>query len=897
MIICFILCLFQWQQRVSYKIEANLNTEEHSLKAVEYLTYYNKSPYRLETLYIHLYASAYKNKNTVYAQESKRMRDYYFIDAKDSERGYINIENIYHNNDSLQFEINETIMSIPLNQRLESGDSITLKIESYLKIPKQFSRLGFQPGHYEMVQWYPKICVFDEDGWHLDTYHAIGEFYGEFGCFDVEIELPGNYVVAATGERVDPKDKEFLDSLIINKKKIDMGERKTVRFLAENVHDFAWVCDPDFFVKKYENDSIDIFVFYLKQNEKSWKNAGVYAVDAVKRYNEWYGKYPYKNLSIVNGYNPAGDGMEYPTLVIIRPNEHWFTRFFEMVIIHEIGHQWFYGVLGSNELEETWLDEGFTTYTEIRYFEDKYGKENSLIKLPLVPQLSSRYYHKFTHYITQTNCLEKPVLTPAYEFIDMPIAYMNSSYSKPALFLFNLEGILGKEKFDKILKRYFQEYKFKHPKTEDFIRICEEESGQDLKPIFNGFLNSTEFCDWRVKEIKKNKVQIENTGKIHMPVDVLIEGDSGTKIVRIDGGAKFETIIIPEYNRIKKVIIDPYGYSLEPNHWNNHHPRKIEIKPILNLPSFDSYQILFLPYLWHAPYDGFTTGLYLFGSEFIDFNFIKGRHQWTAGCIYGFRSKNLYPAFSYQTPIIFKKGRRSRIAFAGSNSNGEDKLRFSFINNFDTPFSLTPQIELKHTFAYYNLKSYAPVDTIDWDLGRHIVFANNFNFKYLDWEINAGLSLSNKIIGSERNYARTTLEIEKQVATFIPFNIRFFAGRVFGNVPIQEKLFLSGALRISMLPDIIFGQAGYWSPQEHIHIPGDGNMRGYQALHIKSNQMYCINLEFPNESPIRIFTDFGYYDDYAFDIGARLVIGPLSFNLPFYTLSDDPWKLRWSIGF
>lgn len=897
MIICLALCLFQWQQRVSYKIEARLNTEEQSLKAVEYLTYYNKSPHSLETLYVHLYANAYKDENTVYAQESKRMRDYYFIDAKDSERGYIDIENIYHNNDSLQFEINETIMSIPLNQLLKSGDSITLKIESYLKIPKQFSRLGFQPDHYEMVQWYPKICVFDEDGWHLDTYHAIGEFYGEFACFDVEINLPGDYVVAATGERVDSLDKEFLDSLIINKKKIEVDERRTVRFFAENVHDFAWVCDPDFLVKKYEVDSIDIFVFYLKHNEKNWNNAGVYAVDAVKRYNEWYGMYPYKTLSIVNGYNPAGDGMEYPTLIIIRLSENWYTRFFEMVIIHEIGHQWFYGVLGSNELEETWLDEGFTTYTEIRYFEDKYGKENSLIKLPLVPSLPSRYYYKFTYYITQTNYIEKPVLTPAYEFIDTPIAYMNSSYSKPALFLFNLEGVLGKEKFDIILKRYFHEYKFTHPKTRDFIRICEEESEQDLKQIFDGFLNSTEFCDWRIKQVKKNKVQIENAGNIQMPVDVFLEGDSETEIIRIDGKAKIETISLSESEKIKKVVIDPYGYSLEPNYWNNYYPRKIEIKPILSLPSFDSYQILFLPYLWYGNYDGITTGLYLFGSEFIDYDFVKGRHQWTGGCVYGTKSKNFYPAFSYQTPIIFKKGMRTRIAFAGSNSNREDKLRFAFINNFDTPFSLTPQIELKHTFAYYYLKSYDPVDSIDWDLGRHIVFTNHFNFKYQNWEVNADLHLSNKIIGSDRNYARATLEIKKEIEAFIPFNIRFFAGRVFGDAPTQDKLFLSGALRISMLADLVFGQAGYWSPQEHLHIPGDGNMRGYQTRHIKSDQMYCVNLEFPDNSPIRIFSDFGYYDDYAFDVGARLVIGPLSFNLPFYTLSDDPWKMCWSIGF
>lgn len=899
MAIYFIFFILQWQQKVSYKIRANLNTEEHSLKTVEHLTYYNNSPYSLETLYIHLYPNAYKNENTVYAQETKKMGNYDLIKAKESECGYIEVESVI-SGDSLQFKVDGTMMTVTLNQPLNSGDSITLDIKSYLKIPKQFSRLGFSRDHYELVQWYPKICVFDEDGWHLDTYHAIGEFYGEYGYFDVEINLPADYVVAATGERIDPEDKEFLDSLIITSKKVDMGERKTVRFFAENVHDFAWVCDPDFSVKRYEVDSINIFVFYLKHNEKKWRNAGTYAIDAVKRYNQWYGKYPYKNLSVVDGYYQGG--MEYPNLIIVGPGEDRFTRLFETIIIHEIGHQWFYGILGSNEMDEPWLDEGFTTYTEIRYFENKYGKKNSFIKLPLIPPLKQRYKHKLVYYITQTNCLEKPILTPSYEYTDIPIAYVNSAYSKPALLLFSLEGILGKERFDRVLKRYFQEYRFKHPKTEDFIRICEEVSGKNLKSFFHSYLNSTDFCDWSIKKVAGNKVDIENKGNIQMPFDVLVEAESGANVFTVDTKEKVYTIVLPESSgKIKKVVIDPYGYSLEPNYWNNHYPRRITIRPIFSLPSFNSYQILFLPYLWYGSYDGITTGLYLFGAEFVDFDFIKGGHQWTAGCTYGTRSKNFYPGFSYQTPIIFKKGMRTRVMLKGSDSNGEDKLRFGFINTFSIPFSRAPRIELTNTLAYYKLYSYFSVDSIDWDFGRSVIFDNHFNFKYLRWEIDMGLSLSNQIIGSEWDYFRTTLAIKKEVEAFVPFNIRFFAGRVFGNAPTQERLYLSGALRISMLADIIFGQAGDLSPQGHIHIPGDGNMRGYQTLHIKSDQMYCINVEFPSKIPVRIFTDFGYcfgyYDEYVFDVGARLIIGPISFNFPFYILSDEPWKLRWSIGF
>jgi len=895
MTLCLLLSIFQWQQQVSYTVKAHLDTEEHSLKACEYLTYYNNSPYTLETLYVHLYANAFKSKNTVYAQEAKRLGYYSFINTGESERGYIDIENIISEGDSLRFEINETIMAIILNQPVKSGDSTALKIDYYLKIPTTFSRIGYSGNHYEMVQWYPKICVLDEDGWHLEPYHALGEFYGEYGCFDVAINLPGDYVVAATGERVDEKDKQFIDSLRMSDKKIVLGERKEVRFRAENVHDFAWVCDPDYLVKKCTVDSIDIYVFYLRHHEKQWKNVATYAMDAVKRYNQWYGKYPYKNLSVVDGY--FRDGVEYPNLVIIGIEEDPFTRLFELVIIHEIGHQWFYGVLGSNEMDEAWLDEGFTTYTEIRYLEDKYGKNSSLLKWSFLPPISRRYYHKLVYYVMQTNQLEKPVLTPAYEFLDVPFAYMNSAYSKPALFLFNLEGILGRERFDRILKRYFKEYKFKHPKTKDFISICEKESGQDMKSLFSQILNSTDFCDWSVKKVVGNRVEIENKGNLLVPVDVFVEAEAGAHVFRIGGPQKVHTIVLPEASgSIKKVTIDPYGYSLEPNHWNNYYPRRFEIRPFFNVPSFDSYRVFYLPYLWYGAYDGVTIGLYLFGAEFVDFDFVKGRHQWTFGTIYGIRSKKFYPGFTYQTPIIFKKGMRTRIHVEGSNSNDEDKLGAGLIYNLGIPFSQGPQSELKATLSYRKLNSYRSTDPIDWDFGRNIVFENYFKYKYLDWQLSFGLSFTHEIIGSDWSYVKTTAEIKKEIETFIPFNMRLFAGRIFGSAPTQEKLFLSGALRISLLADLLFSQKGYFSAQEHIHIPGDGNMRGYQTLHIKSDKLYCINLEFPSKSPIRFFTDFGYYGDYAFDVGVSIVLGPVSFNFPFYILSDEPWKFRWSIG-
>lgn len=894
MVVFSIYFLFGWQQRVSYEIKADLDTEEHSLRAIEYLTYYNNSPCSLDTVYIHLYANAYKDGHTIYAQERRRLGDSDFLKAEQA-RGNIRIEHITEGEDSLRYVIDGSIMAVDLGQSLSPGDSITLTIESLLKIPELSSRLGYHAHHYEMVHWYPKVCVFDECGWHRDDYHALGEFYGEYGDYRVELTVPGDYVVAATGERTDPHDKKFIDALVSRSGKIDMGERKLVKFFAEDVHDFAWVCDPNFLVEQHEVDGILLSVFYLRQNKKKWRNAGVYAMEALKRFNEWYGQYTYRNLSVVNGYSHGGT--EYPQLIIIGPGEDQFTRLFEITIIHEIAHQWFYGIVGSNEVDEAWLDEGFSTYSEIRYCEDRYGKDNSLFKLPFIPSLSRRYYYKVIYYLNQTNFLEVPILTPAYKYIDVPISYINSAYAKPALFLFNLEGILGRRRFDSVLKKYIQDYTFKHPRTEDFIRVCEGESGQNLRLLFSQFLYTTDFSDWSVKRVGGNSAEIENKGALQIPVDVFVEADSGAHVFRVQPEKKSHVITMPSSaGTIRKVVIDPYGYSLESNYWNNYYPRKLSIKPIFRFPSFDAYQIFYLPYIWYGNYDGVTTGLYLFGAQFADFDFVKGSHQWIAGCTYGIKSKNFYPGFSYQTPILYRRGMRTRVMFRGSNSHGENKLGGGIMMNLGIPFSLMQSIGLTHSLSYFELRSYSSVDSSDWELGRNIILDNRFSYRYKTWNIHCGLAFSNKTIGSEFEYLKTSCEINKEMKAFIPFTVRLFAGRIFGNAPNQEKFYLSGALRISILADLIFGQGGYFSPQNHLHMRGDGNMLGYKTLHIKSDELYCINLELPAQYPLRLFADYGYYGEYAVDFGAKVVLGPISFNFPLYTKTDEPWSLRWSIG-
>ncbi len=888
MIYCIVLALCAWQQQVSYKIEADLDTGAKKLSAIEYFCYYNNSPTVLETIYMHLYPNAYKDANTAYSHETAYLPGKKFRDADPETRGFINISSVTSEVSQVDYKMDTTILSIILDQPLNPGDSIQIIIEFEIKLPKIFSRFGYRDEHYEFVQWYPKACVFDQQGWHLDTYHAIGEFYGEYGDYDIIINLPVDYVVAATGMQRPAHDDGKLT--------IYKGNQKTVRFIANNVHDFAWVCDPDFLTKEIKADHVEVTVFFRRKNRNKWRNVDIYTIGAICRFNRWFGKYPYPRLSIVEGMSPMS-GMEYPMLIIINESDDPLTRMSELCIAHEIAHQWFYGALGFNEMDEAWLDEGLATYAENRYFEDRYGKNGTIFKTNLFPYFSRRYYNMVLYYITQTNGLERPVSEPAYELYKEPIAYLNNAYSKPALFLTNLESYMGRETFERVIQTLYARFKFKHPKTDDFIDVCEEVSGLELDSVFHYFLNSTEFCDWDIEKISENKVTIKNNGKWLMPTEVLVRTNNGAQMFYLDGSGNRQTFSIGDTgDPIRGVTIDPNNNCIDINRWNNHYPVRVSIKPYLQFPSFDSYQILVLPYPWYGTDDGITLNLYLFGAWFVDYDFLKGRHQWLTGFSYGTKSRNVSTSVNYQTPLVFTKHWRMRINLKGSQNWWKENVNIGFSHNIGVAFTQGSKFEINNNVDYFNLDTLAAVDTIDWELGRVITVNNHIKFIGGSNEVNFNIQAAHKCIGSDYEFIKASLAFKKEVKALVPFSLRLFGGYVIGNAPLQDNFFLSGALRITMIPDLIFGPKGYFSPQKHIHIPGDGNMRGYQTMHIKSSRMMALNLEFPSRWFLRAFADIGWYDQWVWDAGVRVVLGPISFNVPLY-VKDEGWRVNWSIGF
>ncbi len=931
-IIIPLILSFSWQQEVDYKINIELDTAQHKIYGSELLKYFNNSPDTLPELWLHLYPNAYRDRNSVWAKEEEKMKNFSFSLARVKDRGYISIESLLVDTAALGYEINDTKMRVLLNRPLQPGDSTILKINFIIKIPKIFSRLGHKDTHYEIVQWYPKICVYDKTGWHNDNYHAVGEFYGEFGNYDVSITLPVEFVVGATGEMVEPlAEIRYLDSFAISGAKLDSlkkrgkikctyrkgGYNKTVRYLATDVHDFAWVADKKYVLiqKTYDSTTINILCF---EKDREWRLAADYAYDALKYYSRWYGKYPYKNLTVARGY--FGGGMEYPNLVIIGTSGSPIIRSLEFIIMHEIGHQWFYGLLATNETDEAWLDEGINTFSEIRYLEAKYGPEGNILKTKLLPPLGQRKYHQFVYYVTATNGLEKPILTKSFEFTDepMPVAYASAAYSKPGLMMYMLKNHVGDETFDRIMQRYFEEYKFHHPATADFIKIAESASDQDLSFFFAPWLRTIDYCDYAIKKVHRLKtnthVIVERKGNIIMPVEVLIETKNGPQYLQVITGDSIMTTVVfsAPGSKVKRVAIDPDGKLLEIDRWNNYYPRKIEIKPIFDFPSFEAYQIFFGPWASYNQKAGITLSSWFQGRRFVDYDFLLGRHQWHFSLDYRPKIRDFGFSVNYQTPLCFSKNIKTRFnadivdGLWEFNTGGQIKTKIA-------PSAFYPDFHEFYTgVEFLKIKNLDYVDNRDFELGNNTTAKLGHKYKFkqrvIRGETDFYIQSGKRFAAGEYNFEKIAGLIISNftINRFFKIDWRFFAGFIQGNAPIQDEFFLSGSNRLAGINSLLFDHLGTFSPQEHLHIDGGGNLVGYYGRHIHCARIIALNLN-PSlfKFPITPLFNAGYIDvatvpdtsGLYMDAGIKAKVGPIVGYFPIWINRPEPGennlKLRW----
>ena len=668
--ICFLLLGVSYaqdyfQQEVNYKMEVTLDDVNHEITAYQEIDYHNNSKSSLDTLYFHLWPNAYKNTETSLAKQILKDGQTNFEYAKENDRGYIDQLDFKINGKRVDWEYwkgNQDIAILLLNRTLKPGTSIKISTPFHVKIPLGvYSRLGHLGESYQMTQWYPKPAVFDVNGWKPINYLSQGEFYSEYGAYDVSITLPKNYVVGATGDLQNTNEIAWLDSLSdlglekystieskeevkedqeVNKSaKVTISietktpdgklgdfpesdkEFKTIRYTQSRVHDFAWFADKRFNVLSGEvtlpntGKTVKTWAMFTNRHDEYWKEAIEYINDGLYYYSKWNGDYPYKQCTAVDGALTAGGGMEYPNVTVIGSVKS--ARSLETVIVHEVGHNWFFGILGSNEREFPWMDEGINSFNEYRYIKTKYPRKTILTERVMNSGLGKLagfkdYKHREENYLMY--------LLNAREGLDQacglhscshtPTNYGLMVYTKTALAFEYLQAYLGEEELDQAMRNYFEEWKFKHPQPKDIKASLEKYTQKDLSWFFDDLINTTKKIDYSISKVKTDgnnvNVELKNKGNLEGPISISsfvgdrlistkwVEGFHGKKSINIKGSELNNFVLdhshsIPEINRqnnfynTKSIFpkIEPLDIDLL---WSLEQPSKTQlfISPYLN---------------------------------------------------------------------------------------------------------------------------------------------------------------------------------------------------------------------------------------------------------------------------------------------------------------------------
>ena len=924
-----------FQQEVNYQISVKLNDNNHSLTAFEKIKYINNSDQKLEFIYFHLWPNAYKNKKTALSKQFLNQNKTAFYFAKDSELGFIDSLNFKVNNQSIKWEydkLNPDICKLILNTALLPKDSIEISTPFFVKIPSaKFSRLGHSEQAYFITQWYPKPAVFDNEGWHPMPYLDQGEFYSEFGSFEVNITLPENYLLCATGNRVNAEaELDFLNSKIIESQEklkniipsetnmnfpVSALKFKTITFKQNQIHDFAWFADKRFLVLKGEvvlpisKKTIDTWAYFTPKNANKWVKSINYINAATLFYSNNVAEYPYQHITAVDGTIMAGGGMEYPNITVI--GDVTTDLDLDVVIAHEIGHNWFYGILGSNERDHPFLDEGINSFYEMQYVREKYPEKKlteyinrdssfkllGLNKVPYWKEKEFAYLMSLKWHTDQSLDLTSEQFTV--------FNYGSIVYSKTPVVLDYLMSYLGKEKFDKAIKYYYEQFKFKHPSPKDFLNCMSLSSGFNLTDFDANLFKSTNHIDYKIKRVNKTKngdfsITIKNKSNNILPFNLSgFKNNNLIDIKWIDGFKKTKTFYFPplDFDYFK---IDGFDQMPDINRKNNivnAHGLFKKFKPlqlsfISHFENSTKTQIHYLPLLGANYYNGFMVGLGIH-----NYNFYQNRFDFAIAPMYAFNSKSLagFTEFNFncykilgaqQISIGLKTKSFAYNYFNTKNLNQENNT--SYQNLYLNYYKISPyiQIELKkinptslikqiinytnnnlfidslnqESLTNYSLSgplkktNYSFVNQLNYNLNNiHAIhpFNLNLNLQHTSTLLKLSLTLNYNIKINQKNV----------------INIRWFAGKFFAGNNSERNYYAFRSTGFNGNQDYLFENqfiarnetSGFGFSQL---AEKDGNLKIWTPLGQSKQWLTAINLKSPKllKLPIKIFADIVFCD-------------------------------------
>jgi hypothetical protein len=544
----------------SYDIRVALDAEAKTLSAQERITYVNTSQSLITDVVFHLYLNAFRDDySSIFMQEAGPLHRGFSLSAEYP--GSIKITDIRLADGtplSLELIEDETLARAELPSPVAPGKAFTLDIKFEARLPQVFARTGFHEDFFMVGQWFPKLGVWQDDGWNAYPFHANAEFFADFGDYDVQITLPEEYITAATGLPISTE--------------VNGDGTQTIQYQAKGVIDFAWSASPHFKQITRNVDGIELVYVYLPEHDFTIDRVLYAAEAAVTNFGEWYGAYPYPRLTIVDVPDGAGGagGMEYPMLISaglqdisgLGITKGQFDLLLEAVTVHEIGHQWWYAVVAFNEAEEPWLDEGFTDYSTLRLMDKVYGPNNAVrfggIRLNYMELRRMEYL---------INPL-LPMYGKAWDFVGFD--YSIAAYSKPLLSLGTLERVLGEETMLKIMSTFFEQYQFAHPTTEDFRSVAEEVAGQKLDWFFEGLVYGDQVLNYSVTNVNEHSLTVQRQGELIIPTEIQITfDDDSTALEQWDGIESIATFEYPNHPSIRQAVIDPNREILVDLQWSD----------------------------------------------------------------------------------------------------------------------------------------------------------------------------------------------------------------------------------------------------------------------------------------------------------------------------------------
>jgi len=603
------------QRVVHYEINARYDPAKHTIDATEVLTYHNLTGQALDHFPFHLYQNAFQ-PNATFVKDSKLMgsRDTHYEkwEAKYYGAEEISRFEVVGQGDltkELQYiqpddgnKDDKTVIDAKLPKAIPPGAFVQFKISFHDQMPETQARSGWKRDFLLGGQWFPKVGVFWHGAWNCHQYHNTTEFFADFGVYDVRLTVPQYEVIGASGVEVS------------NVKNAD--GTKTVTYHGDDIHDFAWTVSPRFKVREatYQSQMGPIQLRFLMQ-PAHWSQAERHeriTRETLDRFEKWYGPYPYKTLTVVDPEaGSAAGGMEYPTF--ITGDTSWFApdgfHEVEIVVEHEFGHQYWYGMVATNEFEEAWMDEGINSYTEVKVLDSILGKETSILNLAGATTGEREEQRDFYKSAIDFD----PMTRKAYQFFTSN-SYAGVTYGKTASVLLTLEGIIGEDTMTRAMHAYFMKYRFTHPTAVDFLHTIEEVSGKNLDWYFKQAVYGSQVLDYEVLDLnsfpvnwfkedqdkaKKSKQDDKNTvyqsyvsvhrrGEFTMPVEIEIKFDNGEKVrEHWDGQDRWTRFSYVKKAKVVSAEIDPdHTVQLDRDNFNNSYVVEANPKPTSKLSNY-----------------------------------------------------------------------------------------------------------------------------------------------------------------------------------------------------------------------------------------------------------------------------------------------------------------------